>query len=202
METCIFTKHNLPNEAKVAITKEGGDGVTFIKDLTKHHEVGKIGFYISLVVFCISAIVFLNVLFQQLAMYNNANGFDVIVVGIVGAFFFFASLFFIIMYVYLKKTNRIKKQIANGDLFFGVWITPHYVIVNHLWSSLQCVEIKNIASISIYKQTNRIWTYLDLNLKNKQHIYFLTDHLNVTNNNAEILKEYFSKLLHLNPNIF
>lgn len=58
METYIFRKHNLPNEAKIAITKEDGDDVTFIQDLTKHHEVGKIGFYISLVLFGISAIAF------------------------------------------------------------------------------------------------------------------------------------------------
>ncbi len=197
METYIFRKHNLPNEAKIAITKEDGDGVTFIQDLTKHHEVGKIGFYISLVLFCISAIAFLNVLIKQTGLFNKGDGFDGIAVGIVGAFFFFASLFFIIMFFYAKKKNNIKKQIASGELKFGVWITPNYLIVNHLWYALQCVEIKNIASISVYKQTNTIWLYLQLNLKNKQNIKFLTNHLNVTNNNSEILKEYFSKMLHL-----
>lgn len=197
METFIFTKHNLPYEAKTAITKADGDGVTFIQDLTKHHEVGKIGFYIALVLFFVTGIFFLFVLYKEIVKLQNDNDFDFIAVGIVGAFFFFASLFFIIMYFYAKKKNRIKKQIANGELKFGVWITPNYVIANHLWYPLQCVEIKNITNISIYKQTNRMWTYLQLNLKNKQCISFLTNHLHVTNNNPEILKEYFSKLLHL-----
>lgn len=197
METYIFTKNNLPNEAKIAMTKEDGDGVKFIKDLTKHHEVGKIGFYISLVLLFVTGTFFFNILYKEIVNWKNANDFNAIVVGIVGAFFFFASLFFIIMYLYLNKKNKIKKQIANGELKFGVWITTNYVIANHLWYPLQCVEIKNITNISIYKQTNTMWIYLQLNLTNKQCISFLTNHLHVTNNNPEILKEYFSKLLHL-----
>lgn len=109
METYIFTKNNLPNEAKIAMTKEDGDGVKFIKDLTKHHEVGKIDFTFPQFCFCNWHFLF-NILYKEIVNWKNANDFNAIVVGIVGAFFFFASLFFYYHVSLLEEKNKIKNR--------------------------------------------------------------------------------------------
>jgi hypothetical protein len=137
-----------------------------------------------------AALFFLSIVYSGLTQEFRSEVFF-IALGI----FLFASGIQALTMLFDRKFKKLNAAIASGERKFGLWVTPRYLMINDFNGGIECVEKKEIESMSIYESGRPRIDMVVLTLQNKQSVRVVADWLVGYYGKVQRLKEDLQKLL-------
>jgi len=171
----------------------------YIKGYGDAAHMLKLPYYFFLFCTIISFGVFAFQLIQETIQLNSNGEFRTEGIAILGMIFLFFGLFFLICKKVYNNNQRVQKKVALGEINFGLWITPNFIITNFVNGGYNCVLRGDVLSYSTYSSSKL--DYVHVNLPGNQIMRIVPSWLVGYENEAEKLKQLLEHLaFHFLPN--
>lgn len=158
--------------------------VIYIPGSFNVESLAKIPYYICAVLSFIVGVVFLYTCTGAIIYWSRYGAFRS--EGPFISLIMFAFMFglFLLCRRYLNKSKKLQKQIAAGEVRFGLWITPDHIMSHDMNEGWNCVKKTGIAALKIYNSVRPPLDMVVLHLNNKQEMRIV----------ANWLSGYFNKV--------
>jgi hypothetical protein len=130
-------------------------------------------------------------LIQETIKWNAKGEFRTEGVAILGMICLFFGLLFLISKKVYNKNIQIQKKVALGEINFGLWITPNFIVTNFVNGGYNCVLRSDILSISTYRSSKL--DYVHINLPRNKIMRIIPSWLVGYENESEKLKQIFEQ---------
>ena len=161
--------------------------ITYIEGYSNTAHIIKIPYNICLFGTISTFIFFAFQLIQETIKWNSQGEFRTEGVAILGVIFLFFALLFLICKKVFNNNQRIQKKVALGEINFGLWITPAFIVTHFVNGGYNCVSRKDVISFSTYKSSKL--DFVHVNLPRNQIMRIVPSWLIGYENDSEKLKQ-------------
>ena len=124
--------------------------ILFLKNSVSITHIAKIPYYFSGILSLIFSMFFLYTSVHYLTQYTGKTRNNE---GVVITFLMLFTMFllFLLSRFYLNKSIKQQKAIDNGEIKYGLWITPTHILNHDFNEGIQCIAKQDIVSLNVYK---------------------------------------------------